>query len=45
MKHRLTRRLLAYFSLTLLLFAFLCGAVFSWLFTRYSQQVYEQELR
>lgn len=45
MKHRLTKRLLAYFSLTLLLFAFLCGAVFSWLFTRYSQQVYEQELR
>ena len=32
-------------SLTLLLFALLCGAVFSWLFTRYSQQVYEQELR
>lgn len=45
MKHRLTKRLLAYFSLTLLLFALLCGAVFSWLFTRYSQQVYEQELR
>ncbi len=45
MKHRLTRRLLAYFSLTLLLFALLCGAVFSWLFTRYTQQVYENELR
>ena len=28
MKHRLTKRLLAYFSLTLLLFALLCGAVF-----------------
>ncbi|SFT75785.1 Signal transduction histidine kinase [Selenomonas sp. GACV-9] len=45
MRHRLTKRLLIYFSLTLLLFAVLCGSVFAWLFMRYNQQVYETELR
>ena len=42
-KNRLTKRLILYFSATLLLFAALIGCVFSWLFTHYNQHVQEEE--
>lgn len=40
---RLTKRLLLYFSVTLILFALIMGSVFSWLFTHYNQHVHEEE--
>lgn len=42
-KKRLTKRLLLYFSVTLILFALIMGSVFSWLFTHYNQHVHEEE--
>ena len=42
MMQQLSRRLIGYFSLTLLLFALLIGSCFSLLFTRYSQHVHEE---
>ena len=45
MIQQLSRRLIGYFSLTLLLFALLIGSCFSLLFTRYSQHVHEEELQ
>ena len=42
-KKRLTKRLILYFSVTLILFALIMGGVFSWLFTHYNQHVHEEE--
>ena len=45
MNQQLTRRLVGYFSLALLLFALLIGSCFSFLFTGYSRHVHEEELQ
>lgn len=45
MKHRLTRRLVMYFSVTLLLFSVLIGTVFAFLFTSYTQELQEEALQ
>ncbi|WP_255448768.1 sensor histidine kinase [Selenomonas ruminis] len=42
-KKRLTKRLILYFSVTLILFALIMGSVFSWLFTHYNQHAHEEE--
>lgn len=45
MKHPLTRRLVMYFSVTLLLFSMLIGTVFAFLFTRYTREMQEEALQ
>ena len=45
MDQQLTRRLVGYFSLALLLFALLIGSCFAFLFTGYSRHVHEEELQ
>ena len=44
MKHRLTRRLILCFSLVLLLFAILVGAMFTVLFSMHSAAIYAEDL-
>ncbi len=45
MKHRLTRRLVLYFSVTLLAFALIIGGVFGFLFRRYTLELHTNDLR
>ena len=45
MKHRLTRRLVLYFSVTLLVFAIVIGGVFGFLFRCYTLELHVNDLR
>ena len=45
MKHKITRRLILYFSMTLLVFSLLIGSLFSMLFIRYTSSTQQDELR
>ena len=45
MKHNLTRRLVLYFSVTLLVFALVIGGVFSFLFRRYTLNLHTNDLK
>ena len=45
MKHELTRRLVLYFSVTLLVFAMLIGSLFYVLFERYTAELHIEDLR
>lgn len=45
MKYKITRRLILYFSIVLLLFSVIVGSLFSVLFTRHTAKVQEQSLR
>ncbi|MCI9175124.1 MAG: HAMP domain-containing protein [Lachnospiraceae bacterium] len=45
MKHKITYRLIGYFSAVLLLFALIAGSLFFALFTRHTAQIHEDELK
>lgn len=45
MKHKLTRRLVLYFSVTLLVFAILIGGTFAFLFLHYTSELHINDLR
>lgn len=45
MKHKITKRLILYFSITLLGFALIIGILFSMLFMHYSKSLHASDLK
>ena len=45
MKYKITKRLIGYFSVVLLIFSVIIGVLFQILFTRHTAEINQQELK